>query len=249
MNFKSIPIAVVGFALTFNSANGENLKPQKVEFETDDGITIAADYFQSMGRAIAPPVILLHMYKSDRTAWSPLVEPLHNAGFAVLAIDLRGHGQSIKPEYKELRQKVEKRDERLFNNMHKDVAAAVKWIRTQPNVDKTKVALVGASVGCSVAIDYAGRDKTVCAVVCLTPGEKYLGIDSTRDIHEINKTPIMLLATEDEREATDTLAKLADNATAEIVGKGKTHGTMMFGVIKDIEEKIVKFLHKNSFKQ
>ena len=249
MNNQFVFTAFVAFTLVFSSANAEMIKPQKAEFETTDGVKIAADYYQPMGRAIAPPVILLHMYKSDRTAWKPLVEPLHNAGFAVLAIDLRGHGESIKPENKQLRQKVEKRDTRVFNNMHKDVAAAVKWIRMQPNVDQTKLALVGASVGCSVAIDYAGRDKTVCAVVCLTPGEKYLGVDSTRDIKKIGKIPIMLLASKDERKATDTLAKLADNATAEIVGEGKIHGTMMFGVIKDIEDRIVKFLHKNSFER
>ena len=146
-----------------------------------------------------------------------------------------------------LAQRVGERDPKLSNAMYKDVEAAVKWVRTQPNVDADKLAIVGASVGCSVAIDYAAHDKSVDAVVCMTPGEKYLGVDSTRDIKKTGTCPILLLATEAEREATDTLAGLAKNATGEIVGKGRVHGTRMFGRIDGIEKKITAFLRQNVY--
>jgi len=41
---------------------------------------------------------------------APLVPYLHAAGFAVLAIDLRGHGESEGPSELGLAKKVESRD-------------------------------------------------------------------------------------------------------------------------------------------
>ena len=96
-----------------------------------------------------------------------------------------------------------------------------------------------------MAIDYTTRDQSVDAVVCLTPGENYMGVDSTAHIKQTGDRPILLLATEDERRATDVLAKLAGNTSGEIVGKGRVHGTNMFGRIDGIEEKIAKFLSEN----
>ncbi|NOX57851.1 MAG: alpha/beta fold hydrolase [Planctomycetes bacterium] len=226
-------------------ANAANELQKKVaNFKTQDGVEIVGDYFPPTGRAISPVAVLLHMYRSDRSAWSPLVKPLHEAGFAVLAIDMRGHGDSTKPETLNLATRVNDRDAKLFNNMYKDVDAAIEWARKQPNTDPKKLVLIGASVGCSIAIDTMSRDKTVNAIVCMTPGTNYLGVDSTEHIAKTDTRPILLLATEDERAATDTLASSVENATGEIVGPGRAHGTRMFGVIDGIEKKIVTFVRE-----
>ena len=242
---RTIALGSLAVLLAGAAAGGKEPVVKVAEFATDDGVTIVGDYYPPMGRAMAPAVILLHMYKHDRTTWKPLAAPLHRSGFAVLAIDLRGHGQSTKPADRNLARRIDRRDPLLFNAMHQDVAAAVKWVRSQPNVDQGQLALVGASIGCSVALDYTARDDSVDAVVCLTPGENYLGVDSTKHIRSTGDRPILLLATEDERRATDALAKLADNAEGKIVGKGRVHGTEMLGRIEGIEELIVKFLSEH----
>ncbi|GJM24744.1 MAG: hypothetical protein DHS20C16_11590 [Phycisphaerae bacterium] len=229
-------------AIQSQAESPNELQKKQTEFKTDDGITIIGDYYPPTGRAISPVAILLHMYKHDRTTWAPLVEPLHEAGFAVLAIDMRGHGQSTEPASMKLADRVNQRDPKLFNDMHKDVQAAIKWVRTQPNVDQEMLVLVGASVGCSVAIDTMAREASVDAIVCMTPGTKYLGVDSTEHILKTGSRPILLLATEDERKATDTLSKSADNATGEIVESGRIHGTNMFGKVDGIEAKITAFV-------
>ncbi|MCA9249987.1 MAG: alpha/beta fold hydrolase [Phycisphaerae bacterium] len=220
----------------------DDLQKSKAEFKTDDGVTIVGDYFPPTGRAISPAAILLHMYNHDRSTWTPLIKPLHEAGFAVLAIDLRGHGESIEPADMKLVDRVQERDPKLFNDMHKDAQAAIKWVRTQPNVDQERLVLIGASVGCSVSIDTMAREPSVDAIVCMTPGTNYLGVDSAEQILKTGDRPILLLATEDEREATDALAKAADNATGEIVGSGRVHGTNMLGKIDGIEAKITAFV-------
>ena len=40
---------------------------------------------------------------------------------------------------------------------------AYDWLAQQPKVDRARFALVGASVGCSVALQYAAKDRSVTA--------------------------------------------------------------------------------------
>lgn len=218
--------------------------PQRAEFATSDGVTIVGDFYPAGGEAGAPLAILLHMYRSNREAWKPLVGPLHDAGFAVLAIDLRGHGESVHPEGMHLAERVKQRDPGLFNAMHLDAEAAAEWGRKQAGVDPEKLVLVGASVGCSVALDTASRDARVDGVVCLSPGTNYLGVDSVEDIKATRSVPILLLSEEKERAAVDELAKLAANAQGEVVGTGEHHGTNMLGNVAGLEQKIVEFLKR-----
>jgi pimeloyl-ACP methyl ester carboxylesterase len=221
------------------------LEPQTVTFETDDGVSIVADFYPSTGRALSPVAILLPMYRHDRSSWTPLIPHLHDAGFAVLAIDPRGHGDSVKPKEMDLARRVRERDPTLFRAMYRDVFAGYHFLSQQPNCDLARVALVGASVGCSVAIDYASRDRSVDVVVCLSPGENYLGLDSRahmKKFAESGPRAILLLAAPQERKACDTLAGINPHTTVRIVGQDKVHGTGMFGAVKGIEEDITRFL-------
>jgi len=223
---------------------------QPVEFTTNDGFVIAADFVEPMANkeTKAPIAVLLHMYKSDRSTYTPLIGPLNKAGFAILAIDMRGHGHSVGPPEKQLAQRVERRDHKLFREMYKDVEAGYLWLRQQGRVDLSRLVIVGASVGCSVAMDYASRDPSVDAIVCMTAGTAYLGIDSLTHVAKLGQRPLLLLASEEERSASDQLAKLARQATVKIFPEKKAlgpmglHGTRMFGKANGVEKMIVDFL-------
>ncbi len=219
-------------------------QPEVVQFTTSDGVVIVGDY-HAPEKPKSPAVVLLHMYRSDRSAWAPLVPTLRSAGFAVLAIDLRGHGESVSPGSMELVRRALERDATLFNPMHFDVAAAHAFLSKRKNIDLSRLAIVGASVGCGVAIDYAARDRSVDVVVCMTPGTHYLGIDSLAHIRRYGERPILLLATADERSACDQLGTLSGSGTADIVGPGRVHGTQMFGVIDGIASRIASFVDKH----
>jgi dienelactone hydrolase len=216
---------------------------EKVTFETHDGAVICADYYTPKpSKTGAPMVILLHMYGSDRTAWRPLIKPLHEAGFAILAIDMRGHGECAGAED---RRRVERRDPAVFRAMYDDVRAAYSWLAEQDGVDRSRFALVGASVGCSVALHYATQDRSVDVIVCLSPGANYLGLDSKADISKIKGRKIWLVAGDDpkEKEGVEALAPLADDADTELFA-GDAHGTRMFGKFPGLEEKIADYLSR-----
>jgi len=221
-----------------------------VGFTTDDNLVIAGTWYgPSRKGESAPVVILLHMYQGSRSDFTPLVPALLRAGFAVLAVDLRGHGESVGPPAMKLAERVAQRDRELFANMHRDVAAAYQWIRAQSDVDLARFALVGASVGCSVALDYAARDRSVDAVVCLTPGASYLGLDAVESLRKYGDRPLLILVSQAERASVDPIKHAAAKATLQVVpgpapGQNEIslHGTRMLGKALGVEDQIAQFI-------
>jgi alpha-beta hydrolase superfamily lysophospholipase len=231
--------AVLGLAVPAGAA-----ERQVVTFETFDGEVIHGDYYACKATETAVPmVILLHMYRSDRTAFAPLIEPLHEAGFAVLALDLRGHGESAREK---TRARVMAAETAVFEEMYEDVRAAYDWLVKQEDIDRSRFALVGASIGCSIALDYAVEDRSVDVIVCLSPGTGYLGLDSKADMRNLKGRKIWLLGARNakEEQAIETLKALGAGVEAELVA-GDHHGTHMFGQVPEIEKRIADYLKKH----
>jgi pimeloyl-ACP methyl ester carboxylesterase len=241
---KSLPLVLLVVTIIAAALPARAIEPREVSFTTDDGVQISADFYAPKPDATpAPMVILLHMYRSNRTAWRPLIGPLHDAGFAVLAIDMRGHGKSAT---KETARRVFQHDTSIFKRMHRDVEASYNWLAARKDVDRTRFALVGASVGCSVALHYASIDPSVDVIVCLSPGVDYLGLDSKADIRKIKGRKIWLMAADSarERQGVEALSPLTEGVKAELF-PGNDHGTRMFGKVPDLEQRIAKYLKKN----
>jgi len=77
------------------------------------------------------------------------------AGFAVLLVDARCHGQS---------------DDETFTSMPRfaeDIASGLAWLRRQPGIDARQFALLDHSVGAAAALLHAAHHDEVRAVVSL----------------------------------------------------------------------------------
>ncbi len=59
-------------------------------------VRLSATYYYGNSDKETVPVLLLHDLKGSREDFQPLTDMLSNAGYAVLAVDLRGHGASTK---------------------------------------------------------------------------------------------------------------------------------------------------------
>lgn len=230
--------------------------PEKkdVSLKTSDGMTIAGTLWPA-AKPGAPGVVLLPMYKSDRTAWEPALKAFRDRGFAVLAIDMRGHGASAKQGKTDLAPLVEKRDPKLFAAMHEDAFAAVRYLAGEAKCDPKRIAIAGASVGCSVAMDTAARHPAdVAAVACLSPGAAYLGLDSLAHVKKLAPAmPLLLMVHRgeigagaqqlaDARPGT-TLLVLDDAAPADVgADRMWAHGTKMFGRVSGADLAVASFL-------
>lgn len=228
--------------------------PKDVTIATDDGMQIAATFLAAKEPGGAG-VVLLHMFGSDRAAWGPVLKPLAARGISVLAIDLRGHGGSAKQGKADLAPRVQKRDPKLFAEMHRDAFAAVQWLAKEGKCDPKRIALVGASVGCSVAIDTARRHPAdVAAVLCMSPGANYLGLDTLAHLKTFPAdAPLLLLVHRDEigvgaQKIADarpgTRLVVYDDAPPADAGAEKAwaHGTKMFGRLPLVEQTVASFV-------
>lgn len=221
-------------------------EPQRVGFKTGDGVEIVADYYAPLddSKGKAPCAICVHMYPAERTSWKPLVPDLLHAGFAVLAYDIRGAGESVLPKEKYLRRFYSDRDEKLFGAAWKDAEAAAKWLAKQPGCDAERIVMIGASVGCSISMDFASRNAQVRGIICLSPGVDYMGIDSLKHARKLKDRALLLVAPKTEADAPRRLAKIVKTAEVDIrPGTEAQHGTRMFDAEygASLREKIAEF--------
>lgn len=231
--------AVVGVLVwTWGAAHAADGR-ETVNFKASDGHAITADLYRPRTREAgpAPFVLLLHMYRSDRTAWEPLIPPLQEAGFVVLALDLRGHGDSATTE---TREQVARRDPAVFQKMQGDVRGAYDYLATLSEVDRSRFAIVGASVGVSIALQYAAKDRSVDAIVGLSPGLNYMGIDSVGDIRQIKGRKVLLVAAPAESDAPLTLKSQGHDVETEILKDARGHGTELLTESPTLVRKIVE---------
>lgn len=132
------------------------LPPQEVTLTTSDGVALVATYYPSKLGKQAVPVLLLHAYKGNRGDLAELALKLQEVGHAVIAPDLRGHGDSSGPEG-ELRA-----DDFAAMAMRRgDLQAVKNFLFDQNNAGKLnidKLCVVGLEMGAAVALNWALTD-------------------------------------------------------------------------------------------
>ncbi|UCD29069.1 MAG: alpha/beta hydrolase, partial [Planctomycetota bacterium] len=142
-------ITVATEAANKKRSSGPTTKPAKttkskrVTFVAEDEITIVGTYtspnLRKKKNEKAPIAILLHMYNSDKSAFDPLIPYLHKAGFAVLAIDMRGHGESQSARNS------------FGVYERRDVLGAVEWL-SDTGYEPGDIGVLGISIGGAAAI-------------------------------------------------------------------------------------------------
>ncbi|HVT90260.1 MAG TPA: alpha/beta fold hydrolase, partial [Tepidisphaeraceae bacterium] len=104
-----------------------------------------------------PALVLVHDMGMRRDQLLPMIKPLHEAGYVVLAINLRGCGaQAGSGETFGLRESS-------------DVRAAVDMLRRRPFVDPDRVGLIGAGTGANAALLAAQADSQIAVVIADHP--------------------------------------------------------------------------------
>ena len=132
------------------------LDAQPLRLLTADGKTLFAWFVPAPGTAPAPAVVVMHGWGVNASFMLPVAPPLHAAGFAVLLIDARCHGDSDDEDFTSLPRFAE------------DIETGLDWLKQQPGVDSARLAVMGHSVGAGAALLCAARRTDVRAVVSLS---------------------------------------------------------------------------------
>ena len=220
----------------------------KVIFKTKDSVEIHGLYAPTENQS-APAVLLLHMMPAAKEAGGQFQEKLREAGFQSLAIDERGHGESVWKD-------GERIDYKNFTDAEQqekilDVEAAMRFLAEQ-GVELGQTAIAGASIGANLALQYQAEHKEIKATVLLSAGLNYRGVETEPSAKRVLPEQSVFLsgAKEDVRssgascaDAAQTLFNLLPSKNKKIaVFEGKEHGTDMFAAHHELMEEIVNWL-------
>lgn len=102
-------------------------------------------------------VILVHDYTGSRATMLPLIKPLHEAGYIVFAISLRGTGG------------IASAGTTFGLKEAGDVQAAVDVVRRMPSIDPKRVAVIGVGTGANACLVACENNAAINALVLYRP--------------------------------------------------------------------------------
>lgn len=238
-------ILLFGFYSLNNGVYAEeaNLSMQEITYTSADGVKISGSWIiprsTDKSRKPRPVVILLHDYGFNRRDWGIFIPDLVQHGYNVLAIDLRGHGQS--------RDGGTHSPASLMQEGPFDVQAALAWVKTQKNSDHKKISLIGAGVGADIAYLCSGRfNKKIKTAVVISPSYTPV-IDGF--FADLKPQAILFCASAKDKRGTsmlaaETLSNFTDDPKKVVIYNSAAHGLAMFYKHPEIKQEILNWLSR-----
>lgn len=204
------------------------VQKKDVNIQAPDGVILKGTYF-SPGN-LGPGMLLLHQCDMDQRAWDGLASDLANAGLHVLTFDFRSFGETGG-------------DDAAREKWPGDVDAAYAHLLSQDGVDRTRVAVGGASCGVAQSADLATRRPEIKTLLLLSSSRAAAAKD------HIANTPALAVfgaASEgDEGSAAGIREALEASKHPRSVLKiypGTEHGVPMFEKNSELRPAIVNWL-------
>ncbi|MDX1436144.1 MAG: alpha/beta fold hydrolase, partial [Anaerolineales bacterium] len=204
--------------------------PGPVSFSGKNNLTIFGTlYLPADAPKPWPGVLLLHMLGGGKGEWEEPATRLAEAGYAVLAIDMRGHGET--------------NDNINWTDAGTDHQQAINYLAGLGDVDPDRIGIMGGSIGANMALRAGATREGIRTVVLLSPGLDYAGVTTESALSTYGDRPIMIVASSEDTYAAESSETLADQAQGEVnlvMYDGAGHGTRMFpreeGLITSIIE-------------
>lgn len=157
--FRPFVIAVVLAAISGGTAIAQPPKKPVVEektLSTEDNVDIKISYFKSNSGKDAPVIVMLHGKGGNRRQYAKFASDLQkNADFAVITVDLRGHGESTQLKKGELK----KQDYLAMATQDMDAVRDFIFAEHQKEqLNMNKLGIVATEFSASVALAYTELD-------------------------------------------------------------------------------------------
>ena len=249
-----IIITLFLFFINTSAQAAQSYIKKDIRVRAKDGFNIAATftYPKIKGQKEYGTVILLHSLGYNSQWWEDLPQLLLNKGYAVLAIDLRGHGNSVynsrlaKISWKNLKNSG-------YAKYPDDIMAVIEEIKKE-NTSKAffkNWAIVGADIGASAGVLAADKmDIHPKTILMISPVVESKGLYIPVSIAHLDGVDFLaILGTDDNisKDAYNYLKKFAQNQFLELTSESKTTGMMMLkndeGLANFITEWISEYLN------
>jgi len=230
---------------------------RSIDLIASDGKKIAADFYN----ADNPKgwLIFVHSMPETKESWKDLAEELRSLGYAGVAIDLRGHGDSTtqtNADGTRTDAEIKLGYQNFSDEEHQagigDIEAAWEFLKSSGAVPE-KTNLIGASIGANLSLKFLTEHSDIGGAALLSAGN-YKGMDSELLVSKLGPDQkILLVASKlDERSAGNNasdnqryydLASQVKNRHL-ILFDGAGHGTDLLKLEEEynLKESIIKFL-------
>lgn len=214
---RSIIVLIVFLCLLISTTAQDLPSHQTSTRQADDNTSLVADFYPASDEA--PVVLLLHMLNSNRGAYQPLIPDLRDAGYAILNIDMRGHGESGGT--------------RDWDATIADVATGwTGWLADNDRLGDSGLAIIGGSIGANVALISCADIETCRGAVALSPGLDYRGVQPESALVEgLSQRTALLVAAHADSYSAQSVRQMFLNATGDVTARlypGRAHGTRLF---------------------
>ncbi len=247
-------VFVIGMAGWLAAQSVGAQAPRVLRLTTADDAGISAAFYPAESSP-SPAVILVHGFGKTRDEWSGFIPALQRAGLSVLALDLRGHGESTRRITAQGLVALDYRNfgPRDFQDMLLDLDAAFNWLTRQPQVDRRRVAMAGADLGANLALRYASFNDEVAAFLLFSPGLVSQGIRADDGIAKVGHRPLRIFVARDDSFAFQSSKRLAElyrqagnaGATNALgICTGQQHGAALLGAVRDLPEVAADWLRQ-----
>ena len=250
-------IIILTFFLLFLNTYAEaasNYVKKEIKAVASDGFNIEGvlTYPKVKTQKEFPTVILLHSLGYNSQWWEDLPNNLLEKGYAVLTVDLRGHGASVynskltKNSWKNMKNSA-------FAKYPEDVMAVINKIKEEnpKRVFFKNWAIVGAGIGASTGVLAADlmsvHPKTI---IMISPVVKAKGLYIPVSMAHLDGVDFLSISGTDDimsKDAERYLIKFAQDEFATFTSESKTTGMMMLkndpGLSKMISEWISEYLN------
>jgi pimeloyl-ACP methyl ester carboxylesterase len=200
------------------AVTSEILKGEDISLLTADNVQLAAGFYPPVSlNGESRVLLLLHEAYRDRSVWNDFIIAAQEEGFAVIALDLRGHGGSMGGK--------------TFDQaMEQDVDAVLDWVSASPDLNEERVAIVGASLGANLALRAGARHPQINSLALLSPGMNYWEIGIESAMTEYGRRPVLLVASEGDGYAARSVYRLNEIGPGYdkmVIYSGTAHGTQL----------------------
>ena len=218
-------------------------RDQPVEIASD-AWQLKGDFRRGVGFGRRPAVLLLNKANGNRQGYAGLASELALRGMSSLRLDLRAHGESVN---KGRFVPSAEGSVALLDGSEADVAAALAWLRAREDVDRERIAVVGASYSAEVATDAARRQgRFAQAYAMLSPGS--LSEESARGIDGSGARWLVVRAARERspsvKAAADRVAIFSRTAELRVLDSDK-HATDMLESVPELSPWLAYWLQQS----
>ena len=214
--------AILAFGVLSASAQDEPTlpTPEFVELTASDELVLAGDVYlpSEITEGGAPAILLMHQNKSNRGMWLPIIPALLDAGWVVLTVDLRAHGETGGPVDWTLAQE--------------DTQLWLAYLLAREDVNPEKVAVMGGSIGSNLALVGCAANEGCLTVIALSPGLDYFGVKPETAVSEgLSRRSALLVAARGDTDSAVAVRQMAGSSNGMLgawVYSGFSHAADFF---------------------